>query len=205
MSNWIYGREVPTHPWRGQMSLPRVLGLKTGAGGYFLTQAPIGELQKLRGRHIHVQETSIQAANAALSHEQFGETLEVMAQFTVGNASGFGVHLRKGEAQQTSVGFDASKQSIYIDRTKSGDTSFAPRFAARHDGPLTPENGKVMLHIFLDRCSVEVFGNDGRTTVTDLIFPRKEGKGLDLFSDGGEIKGVQLDIWTLGSASQPSL
>ena len=205
MSNWIYGQKVPTHPWRGQMSLPRVLSLKTGPDGYFLTQSPIREVEKLRDQHFHLQENSLEAANAILSRRHFGDTLEVLAQFTVGKASNLGVHLRKDADQQTSLGFDASKNVIYVDRTKSGDTSFSPHFAAKHDGPLTPENGKVTLHIFLDRCSVEVFGNDGRTTLTDLIFPRESGKAIDLYSDGGAIGGVQLDIWTLGSAQPPSL
>lgn len=205
MSNWAYGRQVPTHPWRGQMSLPRVLDLKTGADGYFLTQTPVREVETLRREHVHLRETSIAAANAILVRQHLGETLEVLAQFSLGQASNVGVHLRKGPDQQTSIGFEGGHNILYIDRTKSGDTSFAPSFAAKHNGPLTAENGRITLHIFLDRCSVEVFGNDGRTTLTDLIFPRENGKALDLYSDGGPIKDVVLDIWTLAGAHKPSL
>jgi fructan beta-fructosidase len=204
MSNWVYAKDVPTHPWRGQMSLPRVLSLNTGSDGYFLTQAPIREVEKLRGEHVQLREKSVAAANAILSRRHFGETLEVVAQFTIGKASNVGVHLRKGADQQTSVGFDGSRNVVYVDRTKSGETSFAPSFAAKHDGPLSAEDGKITLHIFLDRCSVEVFGNDGRTTLTDLIFPRDSGKQMDLYSDGGPIENVQLDIWTLSDAHKPS-
>ena len=204
MSNWVYGRNIPTHPWRGQMSLPRVLSLKTGPDGYFLTQSPVREMEKLRGEHVQLHDKSVAAANAKLARRPFGDTLEVVAQFTVGKASNVGVHLRKGADQQTSVGFDASRNVIYVDRTKSGDMSFAPSFAAKHDGPLSAESGKITLHIFLDRCSVEVFGNDGRTTLTDLIFPRESGKQMDLYSDGGPIENVQLDIWTLSDTHKPS-
>lgn len=200
MANWDYGRQLPTHPWRGQMSLPRELSLKTGPDGYFLTQAPVREAEKLRQQHVQLQANSIQAANKALSQHSFGNMLEVIAEFDLGSASNVGVHLRKGQDQQTSVGLDADRKVLYIDRTNSGDVEFAPSFAAKHDGPLAPQDGKVRLHIFLDRCSVEVFGNDGRTTLTDLIFPRESGKAIDVYADGGAIKNVRMNIWTLRSA-----
>jgi sucrose-6-phosphate hydrolase SacC (GH32 family) len=37
MSNWEYAHTFPTHPWRGAMTLPRELSLKSGV----LTQEPI--------------------------------------------------------------------------------------------------------------------------------------------------------------------
>lgn len=36
---------------------------------------------------------------------------------------------------------------------------------------MEPVDGVIRIHIFLDRTSVEVFGNGGQRVMTDLIFP----------------------------------
>ena len=50
-----------------------------------------------------------------------------------------------------------------------GRKNFDPDFRthSRGAGPLTPlDDRKIKLHLFVDRSSVEVFGNDGRTVLT---------------------------------------
>jgi fructan beta-fructosidase len=43
MSNWLYGRELPTAPWRGAMALPRELSLQRVLGHTRLVQRPLRE------------------------------------------------------------------------------------------------------------------------------------------------------------------
>ena len=47
-NNWHYAHQVPTTPWRGQLSIPRDLGLIRDSGTYWLTQTPVQELAVLR-------------------------------------------------------------------------------------------------------------------------------------------------------------
>jgi fructan beta-fructosidase len=47
-NNWHYAHQVPTMPWRGQLSIPRDLGLIRDDGTYWLTQTPVPELAVLR-------------------------------------------------------------------------------------------------------------------------------------------------------------
>lgn len=47
-NNWHYAHQVPTKPWRGQLSIPRELGLIRDSGTYWLTQTPVQELAVLR-------------------------------------------------------------------------------------------------------------------------------------------------------------
>jgi sucrose-6-phosphate hydrolase SacC (GH32 family) len=58
----------------------------------------------------------------------------------------------------------------------------------------------VKLHIFVDRSSVEAFGNNGQTVITDLIFPEPNSEGIGFYSMGGSVKLLSLDIWKLASA-----
>ena len=77
---------------------------------------------------------------------------------------------------------------------------FHAAFAGRHSGPLAVENGRVPLRILVDRSSVEVFGGDGRTVISDRIFPRPTSRGVALFAEGGTAKVVSLRAWPLAPA-----
>ncbi|MFD1909884.1 hypothetical protein ACFSQ7_46845 [Paenibacillus rhizoplanae] len=49
MSNWDYPFSFPTEGWKGQLTIPRKLSLKTVNGNVILAQNPISELSSLRG------------------------------------------------------------------------------------------------------------------------------------------------------------
>ncbi|MNV99961.1 Levanase precursor [compost metagenome] len=88
---------------------------------------------------------------------------------------------------------------MFIDRLASGQVGFHQQFACRHEAPLQLDNGRVSLHIFLDSSSVEVFANDGKTVMTDLIFPASGSKELELFAEAGAAKIVSLEVDHLNS------
>jgi levanase/fructan beta-fructosidase len=46
------------------------------------------------------------------------------------------------------------------------------------------EDGRLRLRVFLDRCSVEVFAQDGLATITDLVFPAHSGNAVGLLAEG---------------------
>ncbi len=53
-----------------------------------------------------------------------------------------------------------------------------------------------MLHIFVNRSSLEVFGGSGEAVISDRIFPSPQSTGLELSGAG---KVISLDIWKLKS------
>jgi fructan beta-fructosidase len=66
---------------------------------------------------------------------------------------------------------------------------------------MEPRDGVVGLHLFVDRSSVEVFGNGGRVVLTDLVFPTAASAGLELFVEGGEVVVHKLEIYRLNPAT----
>ncbi|HNK64038.1 MAG TPA: GH32 C-terminal domain-containing protein, partial [Anaerolineales bacterium] len=62
---------------------------------------------------------------------------------------------------------------------------------------LDTAQGTILLHIFLDRCSVEVFANNGLTCLSDLIYPSAESLGLEFFTTGGGVHIRSLDIYRM--------
>jgi fructan beta-fructosidase len=202
MNNWEYGEKIPTSPWRSAQSLPREVHLKAYDDGIRLTQTPIRELQQLRGNPVSLPAQTIRPDGDPLAQRHLsGDTVEIVAVFEPGSAREFGLAVRKGKQEETRVGYDvgAGTGEAFIDRTHSGRTDFSPKFAARHSGSLPLDHGRVTLHVFVDRSSVEAFGNDGRLSITDQIFPGAGSDGIGLYAKGGDAKLISLDMWPLKS------
>jgi sucrose-6-phosphate hydrolase SacC (GH32 family) len=172
MNNWEYGQEVPTAPWRSAQTIPREVRLKAYSDDIHLLQAPVVELQRLRKAHFELSNKMISQQSDPLSSFQItGKTLEIIATVEPGTASEFGLKVRRGASEETLVGYDAPAAELFVDRSRSGKVDFNPRFPGRQRGPLPAEHGRINLHLFVDWSSVEVFGNGGRTAITDQIFP----------------------------------
>jgi fructan beta-fructosidase len=201
LDNWEYAARVPTEPWRGQQSIPRALKLRKTRAGIRLAQEAVAELQSLRGHHEHIENQNAEAANGLLRSENAnGETLEIEAEIDSGSAAEFGFKVRKGSSEETLIGVDRVKSVLFVDRSRSGDTGFDPKFPGRQAAPLDLTVTKaVKLDIFVDRCSVEVFANDGEVVISDLIFPSPASQGIEPYSKGGKARIVNLDVWNLKS------
>jgi fructan beta-fructosidase len=200
LNNWEYAKKVPTTPWRGAQSLVREVRLRRFQDGIHLVQLPAAELEQLRQHHTLMQDESVASANRKLrANHVHGETIEILAEIELGASGETGFKLRKGPHQETLVGVDVDRSQVFVDRTQSGDASFAEHFAGRQSGPVAIGPGRVVqLHIFLDRSSVEVFANSGETVLSELIFP-VAGDAIELYSKGGEARIRNLDIWRLES------
>jgi fructan beta-fructosidase len=204
MVNWEYARKVPSSPWRGAMTIPRELKLRKLADGIRLVQEPVAELKSLREGERSVEEKNISGVNQWLrANHVHGDTLEIEAEIDLKGASEAGIKVRQGEKEETVVGVSAKSGKLFVERTHSGDVSFAPEFPGRQEGPMPLRKGTAKLHIFVDRASVEVFGNDGETEITDTIFPRPGSQGIEFYSQGGEARVRSLRIWKLKSEWNP--
>jgi len=164
-----------------------------------MVQAPVRELESLRGKPVHLGNFAIEKANIAVGGKGLnGETYEIEAEFEPGAASEIGFRLRKGEGVETVVGVVPAKNTLFVDRSKSGDVSFSKGFPGRFSTTLS-DTKRVKLHIFVDRSSVEVFANDGEKVMTDRVYPPAGSTGIEMYSTGGTGKVVALTVWQLKS------
>jgi sucrose-6-phosphate hydrolase SacC (GH32 family) len=49
----------------------------------------------------------------------------------------------------------------------------------------------------MDRCSIEVFVDDGEVVLTELIFPAPSSDGAYVYASDGSVCVHGLNIWTL--------
>ncbi|MCY9308119.1 MULTISPECIES: GH32 C-terminal domain-containing protein [Bacillus] len=200
MSNWQYANDVPTSPWRSAASIPRELKLKTLTEGVRVVQTPVKELQTIRGTSKKWKNQTISPASQNVLADLSGDAYELHAEFQVspGSAPEFGFKVRTGENQFTKVGYDRKNTKLFVDRSESGNVTFNPTFnTGIQTAPLKPVNGNIKMRIFVDRSSVEVFGNDGQQVITDIILPDRSSKGLELYAVNGGVKLKSLTIYPL--------
>ena len=201
MSNWQYAREVPSEGWRGMFSVPREVSLTSTANGVRLVHKPIPELEVLRVKGWHWQNQIVQSGENLLA-SLTGEAFEIIVEFQVQRSvNSFGLHVRRGGEERTTIGYNSRSQEVFIDRTRSGQSEFKDGFAARHAAHLEPEDQTVCLHIFVDRCSVEVFANDGIITLSDLIYPSPRSLELEFFAEGSDVFIKLLDVYPMTSTN----
>lgn len=197
MNNWHYANTIPTSPWRGLFSMPRQLRLRSFPEGLRLRQQPIQELEQLRQPLYHAADVQIAQANAQLAGLKMELAQEIQVEYTLGTALEFGLKLCTGDGEETVVGYDVRARDIFVDRRHSGERAFSAQFAGEHRAPLPPHEGKIRMHIFLDSCSVEVFGNDGYAVISDLIFPHSQSLSVEFYESDGIVQLNTLDIWKL--------
>jgi len=198
MGDPAYAQHTPTNPWRGALTLPRRLGLHATAQGIRLIQTPILALQQLRGPSYHWDQQTV-APGTNLLAGITGRTLEIVGEFVPSASTEFGFRVRAHGDHRTTIGYEPGTSTLFVDRTKSGLTSFSPSFPGRHEAPLPLTHGSIALHLFVDWSSVEVFGNDGEAVITDLIFPDVNDSGLELYTCGGAVTLCSLDVYPVMS------
>ncbi len=200
VNNWEYGQDVPTSPWRSMMSVPREVRLRKYPEGIRLVQVPVTEMAKQRRERVSVSNLTVAPGSDPLASKGLkGRALEIVATFEPGTATEFGLKVCKGGSEETLVGYDVAASEGFIDRTRSGKVDFDPRFPGRHAGPLPVEKNRVKLHVFVDWSSVELLGNDGRLSITDMIFPSAGSDRVEAYAKGGSAKLVSLEAWRVES------
>ena len=201
LSNWQYGGDVPTSPWRSAMSIPREVGLRRTSEGIRLVQKPAREMESLRNRHFVFPGGDLARANAWLADQQVqGQQLELLVELAPAATGVDGVKVLKGANEATVIGVDRTSGRVFVDRSQSGNVGFNPQFPGVQDAPLPRATGRVQLHIFVDACSVEVFVNNGERVITDLVYPSAGSQGVEFFGPAAGTKIRSAEGWTLKSA-----
>lgn len=194
MGSWRYGG---TEPVRGIQSIPRTVELKTFPEGIRMVQKPIKELESLRKTHKTYDRQVFEGNWVPDKIKPTRNAYELFVEFENINSKEFGLKLCIGGNEQTVVGYIVEEENLYVDRRDSGFDEFTGLFPKINYGPLKNRYSTVKLHIYIDNCSIEVFGNDGETVISSKIYPDPGSLGIELFSSKGRVRVKTLDIWEL--------
>lgn len=196
MNNWDYAHAIPTGSWRSSMTLPREVRLVSTSRGPRLTQQVVEEIEPLRD-HEAAWHAAPRAVEGSVDLPVSGQVLQVDAAIALGSADAAGIAVLADGDSATRIGYDARRGDLFVDRRDSGDTGFHPMFASIERAPVAVDGCVVRFRAYVDRSSVEVFTDDGRTTITDQVFPEPGADGLTVWADGGTAHLERLTVTPL--------
>ena len=197
MSNWQYANDVPTSQYRSPNSVPRDLGLFTVGGETYLQSDPSPELQKLRDiskkRSFKVNGT--RTVKEMIPVNEGAYEIELSIKNLHADVIGFRLYNDKGE--EVDMQYDMKENRFSMDRRKSGDVGFNENFPALTWTAVESGKNELKLHLFVDKSSVEAFGDGGRFAMTNQVFPSEPYNHIDFYSKGGAYKVDSFIVYRL--------
>ena len=200
MSNWQYAADVPTVQFRSANTLPREIGLFSGSDGQiYASSVPSPELEAIRGRlAVNRRNASVGAkpSHFALPSENSG-VCEILLNINAQKADKVDITLSNKAGDKVTMIYDTAAHTLSFDRTKSGVVDFSDSFPAVTVAPTFETDGSIKLRLYIDRSSIELFGNDGRFAMTNLVFPNMPYDSMSVSATGGKVKITDLKIYSL--------
>ncbi len=180
--------------WSGCMSLPLIVTLREDGR---LALAPAPELEALRGEAWSLSDLPL-GPHTTQRLDAAGEALEIEIAFVSDRADAFGVAVRcspDGE-EQTRIVIRPRQNELYVERLEAG-VAVTPTASM----PLTPAT-PLVLRIFVDASTLEIFSEDGRYLATRLYPRRSDSASVHLFTTGAAVNVQRLTVWRLASIWQ---
>ena len=167
-SNWAYAGDIPTGEYRGQFSLPRKLTLVDENGTLKLRQRPIISGAIPTEKVTLAKDGTLSSALSKKNENVYRLELDLELK----DSKGFEIALLKHDSFSTLLSYDVQTSTLTFDRNNSGETGFSENFKGLESMVVKPENGKLKLDIIVDKSLVEVYANDGKAVMTELVFPK---------------------------------
>lgn len=200
MSNWQYAAEVPTMQYRSANTLPREIGLFRASDGEIYTSCtPSPEIGALRG-NASVKKRSFTAGKKSRTFalpEANGGICEITLEITPKKGVPVNLTLANEAGNKVEMVYNPAESTFSFDRYQSGQTDFSQDFPAITTAPTFTDGGNLRLRIFIDRSSIEVFEQNGRFAMTNLVFPESPYTTLSVNAPAGNARIENLAIYPL--------
>ena len=197
MSNWRYCRALPQTYGKGFWSVPRKLSLSDTPDGWRLVQQPKQELASLRGTPRHYQGRLKTGRTVVKNIPQLENVYEAAVCFDASAGHTFGLNLCVGGGRKLVVTYDVDSHSLVVDRTQVADFQM-PKFETTCHARVAPVDGQLRLRIFVDKCCVEIFSEDGTSVFSLATFAADDHTAMELFAQQPGTR-YTLDVWPLQS------
>ncbi|RZU15805.1 levanase [Kribbella rubisoli] len=178
--------------WTGNASFPVELALKTYPEGIRITRNPVSEISTIRtssqawGTRTITTDPSTDPLSGVSA-----DTYEISAQFDLSGVTasefGFRLHARSDGTSDRTVAYSVAAQTLY-------------------GASMPPISNQVTIRMLVDRGQLEVFGNGGKTVVSDNVaFDSSSGSlGIRLYAVGGAVTLTSLSFSPIGSTWTPA-
>jgi sucrose-6-phosphate hydrolase SacC (GH32 family) len=172
---------IPGMPFNQMMGLPVEWKLsKVFADKTALTVTPVKELESLRGKAWRVAPIENLKSGTNPLHGFENDLAEIEIQFAPYLAKELRLDIRG-----TPVVYDCEKAQLSC----LGKAAQMP-----------PIKGLVTLRLFVDRTSIDIFGNNGLVYMPMGVIHKQDNRSFSLSAVGGDLRLNSLQAWPLRSA-----
>lgn len=192
MSNWNYANVVPTDAWRSAMTIPRVVSMEKSAEGYVLKSSPVKEIEKLISKEI-TRDAVTEADTVHVLSKGDSLSIPVVIRGSLSKTD-FVIALSNDRNQQVIAGLDTEKNGFYIDRSLNMETGFHSDFRSRMTAPRNAIDDTISFIAVIDVSSVELFFDDGKTTMTAITFPDEIFQDVKIYGRSSRVSTGPLQI-----------
>ncbi|WP_417153469.1 GH32 C-terminal domain-containing protein [Phocaeicola plebeius] len=197
MSNWQYANNVPTRQYRSANTLARDLTLYREGQELYLKSTPSSEVKKARGKKVSIPSFKVSEKHEMVNlfeEKQGAYEVEIVIQNTGASKIAFCLLNDKGE--KVSMYYDLNRKQFVMDRSESGKVDFSKDFSAVTVAPVNVDK-ELTLRLFVDRSSIEAFGEDGKFVMTNLVFPSQPYVKMCFEADKNEYAVKSLNVYKL--------
>ena len=103
------------------------------------------------------------------------------------NATTIGFRLYNEKGEEVDMQYNMKENKFSMDRRKSGKVSFNDNFPMLTWTAIEKDE-ELKLRLFIDKSSIEAFGNNGRFAMTNQVFPSTPYNSMSFYSNGGSYK-----------------
>ncbi|POY41165.1 glycosyl hydrolase family 32 [Flavobacterium alvei] len=175
MSNWQYADKVPTENWRGSTTIPRELKLINTDGHYRIVSLPVKELDKYISKTIKKEPLTIDKTTVIVDKSKV-DMARFDIRFTMNNLKddNYDFILSNKENNAVYFGINKKEKFFYINRKNASQKTFSNEFAKTiSKAPITSNFNSIEVRVVIDKTSIEVFYDNGKTVMTEIFFPDK--------------------------------
>lgn len=197
MSNWQYANNVPTTQYRSANTLARDLTLYRAGGELYLKSKPSPEIKKARAEEKKISTFEVKGNYefaSLLADNKGAYEIEMTIENKGTSKIDFSLMNEKGE--KVAMYYDVVRKQFVMDRSASGIVGFSRDFPAVTVAPVR-NTDQIHLRLFIDRSSVEAFGEEGEYVMTNLVFPAEPYNRMVFSSDKGSYIVKSMNVYRL--------
>lgn len=197
MSNWQYANNVPTTQYRSANTLARDLTLYRAGGELYLKSKPSPEIKKARAEEKKISTFEVKGnyeVASLLADNKGAYEIEMTIENKGTSKIDFSLMNEKGE--KVAMYYDVVRKQFVMDRSASGIVGFSRDFPAVTVTPVR-NTDQIHLRLFIDRSSVEAFGEEGEYVMTNLVFPAEPYNRMVFSSDKGSYIVKSMNVYRL--------
>ena len=198
MSNWQYQTVLPTMQYRGANTIARDLSLYRNADGELVMRcAPSPEIEAARVETHEIPSFRVKDSYevSSLLDDNDG-AYEIEMQLKNSGSSRIILTLSNDKGEKVHMHYDIARKQFVMERSESGRTDFSRDFPALTVAPID-DTDTINLRLFVDRSSIEAFGDGGKFVMTNRVFPSAPYNRLTFETWRGNFKVKSLKVYKL--------